>query len=125
MSNVAKTLYFVLMSVSLGKLSATADANAAGERVASAEEVLRVVRLSNDLAYGEYLATECIACHSKDPGIDVNIPMIYGLPPEAIVWAMLEYGSGYRGNTTMRNVVDALGDEDISAIAQYLESVTE
>lgn len=83
-------------------------------------EVLRVLGVSQDIGYGEYLAGECASCHSKAAVTGSNVPVIHGADENLIARALLEYRSGARSNTTMASVASALGDEEIAVIAQYL-----
>ena len=43
-----------------------------------------------DIAYGEYLAGECVTCHSAD-GADRGIPSIIGLDAEGFAYIMHSY----------------------------------
>ena len=83
-------------------------------------EVDRVLNVSQDIAYGEYLAGECAACHSATVATGSNVPVIQGASADYLVRALLEYRSGARENTTMMNVTGALGDEEIAVLAHYL-----
>lgn len=83
-------------------------------------EVLRVLRVSQDIGYGEYLAGECASCHAKVAVDGSNVPVIHGADANVIIRALLEYRSGARDNTTMGSVATALGDEEIAVLAQYL-----
>ena len=92
----------------------------------SEAEIERVLALSGDLAYGEYLAGECVTCHVASPGATSEgdaVPVIGGIEASRIVRALLEYRSGRRPNTTMGNVAGSLGDEEIAVLAQYLSAV--
>ncbi|MFT4726497.1 MAG: cytochrome c553 [Granulosicoccus sp.] len=83
-------------------------------------EVNRVLNVSQDIAYGEYLAGECASCHSATVASGSNVPVIHGAAANYLVRALLEYRSGERENTTMKNVTSALGDEEIAVLAHYL-----
>ncbi len=84
-------------------------------------EATRVLALSDDVAYGEYLAGECAGCHS---GSAVGaVPVIAGLPADYAVLAMLQYRDGTRDNTTMGGIAAALGDEEIAVLGHYLASL--
>ena len=83
-------------------------------------EVLRVMAVSQDIAYGQYLAVECASCHSIVAVAESNVPVIHGADAISIARALLEYRSGARANTTMANVANSLGDEEIAVLAQYL-----
>lgn len=90
----------------------------------SDEDVANVLALSNDIAYGEYLAGECASCHAKTAVSGSNVPVIHGASSEHIAKALLEYRNGTRDNSTMKNVASALGDEEIAALAHYLSQQT-
>ena len=83
-------------------------------------EVNRVLNVSQDIAYGEYLAGECASCHSATVVSGSNIPVIHGASADYLVRALLEYQRGLRDNTTMKSVTGALGDEEIAVLAHYL-----
>jgi len=87
-------------------------------------EVDRVLAVSNDIGYGEYLAGECSSCHSINQVAGSNVPKIHGVPAKSLVQALLEYRAKIRENTTMGNVAGALGDEEIAVLAHYLEQWT-
>ncbi len=74
-----------------------------------------------DLAYGEYLAGECVACHhAKAEG---GIPPINALPQSYFIKALLEYREGERDHEMMRIVARALGDAEMEALAAYFEQL--
>jgi len=83
-------------------------------------EVDRVLKVSQDIAYGEYLAGECASCHSATVVAGSNVPVIQGASANYLVRALLEYRTGVRDNTTMVNVTGALGDEEIAVLSHYL-----
>jgi cytochrome c553 len=78
--------------------------------------------LAADLAYGEYLASECVTCHraAVDEG---TIPAIVGLPRPYFVYALRDYRAGCRTNPVMQNVARSLNDEQIDALAAYFASL--
>ena len=77
-----------------------------------------------DLAYGEYLAAECVTCHraAVDEGA---IPAIVGLPTRYFVSALRDYRAGRRANPVMQNVARSLDDQQIEALAAYFASLKE
>jgi len=87
-------------------------------------EVDRILAVSQDIAYGEYLAGECASCHSATDASAGNVPVINGVSAGYLVRVLLEYQTGVRDNTTMKNVAGALGDEEIAALAHYLETLS-
>lgn len=75
-----------------------------------------------DLAYGEYLASECVACHGAS--VDGSaIPAIAHLPTADFVAALRAYRSGRRANPVMQNVARSLDDEQVGALAAYFASL--
>jgi cytochrome c len=78
-------------------------------------EILAIV---GDAEYGEYLATECTACHRADGGDD-GIPSITLWPEEDFVVAMHAYKSKDREHPVMNMIAGRLGDEEIAALAAY------
>jgi len=85
-------------------------------------EVERVLGLSDDVDWGEYLAGECVTCHAADAATDAEAPRIHGAEAPYLVRAVLDYRGGVRTNTTMGNVAAALGDEEIAALARFLSA---
>ena len=72
-----------------------------------------------DLAYGEYLAGECVACHGA--GKDAAIPPIHAMPTADFIQALHDYRDGKRDHELMRTVARSLGDEEMAALAAYFE----
>ncbi|QFU09058.1 Cytochrome subunit of sulfide dehydrogenase [Rhodobacteraceae bacterium THAF1] len=79
-----------------------------------------LMAIEGDVEWGEYLSGECTACHAASGG---RIPPLSGLPREYMLSALHDYKIGYRENATMQNVAEALGDEELAALAAYFESV--
>jgi cytochrome c len=77
--------------------------------------------LAADLAYGEYLAGECVACHRV--GAEGGIPPINSLPAPYFVEALKEYRDGERDHDLMRTVARSLGDPEMEALAAYFEQL--
>ena len=71
-----------------------------------------------DVAYGEYLAGECMACHSTEPQ-DTGLPAIHGWDDTDFMIALLEYKLRARDNAPMQMVAQALNNEEIAALAAY------
>lgn len=133
MRAVASLGVAALLAQTIAAASAQDVARTAGESgtdgalgASSDGEAERVLALSSDLAYGEYLAGECVTCHVASPSATSKgdaVPVIGGIEASRIVRALLEYRSGRRPNTTMGNVAGSLGDEEIAVLAQYLSAV--
>jgi len=73
--------------------------------------------MQGDVAYGEYLATECVTCHAR---AGKAIPAITGRDRAEIITALYAFKSGARTNPTMQTVAASLGDAEIAALADYL-----
>lgn len=77
--------------------------------------------VADDLAYGEYLAGECVACHRV--GAEGGIPPINSLPATYFVEALKEYKDGERAHELMGTVARSLGDAEMEALAAYFEQL--
>jgi len=75
--------------------------------------------LAADLAYGEYLAGECVACHRA--GVDAGIPPINALPAAYFIEALKQYRDGERDHDLMRTVARSLGEAEMEALAAFFE----
>ena len=85
---------------------------------AQAENLLK----NADVAYGEYLAGECVTCHSRD-GEDRGIPNIIGLEAEGFAYIMHSYRNKELDNKVMQLVAGRLDDEQIASLAVYFASL--
>lgn len=94
----------VAIAVALSTLCA-ADAGAAG-----------------DVAFGEYLAGECVTCHRKD-GADKGIPPIVGWPEDQFVAVLNSYKAKDRDNAVMQTIAGKLSVEEIDALAAYFATL--
>ncbi len=88
--------------------------------VSHAENLLQ----NADIAYGEYLAGECVTCHSVD-GADKGIPSIIGLDAEGFAYMMHAYKKKELENKVMQLVAGRLDDEQIASLATYFASLPE
>ena len=86
---------------------------------AQAEDLLK----NADVAYGEYLAGECVTCHSTD-GADQGIPIIIGLEAEGFAYIMHSYRNKELENKVMQLVAGRLDDEQIASLAVYFASLS-
>lgn len=77
---------------------------------------------AGDPAFGEYLSSECVACHRRD-GQDKGIPSIVGWPPEQFVAVLKSYKSKDRPNPVMQTITGRLTDEDMAALAAFYGSL--
>ena len=82
-------------------------------------EILSIV---GDVAYGEYLASECTTCHQTD-GTDQGIPSITRWPVEDFVVAMHAYKIKIRPHPVMQMMAGRLSDEEIAALAAYFREL--
>ena len=76
-----------------------------------------------DIAYGEYLAGECVTCHRSGAAND-GIPNISGMDAEAFVYILQSYRSKELENKVMQLVASRLDDEQIASLAVYFASLS-
>ena len=81
-----------------------------------------VLAIKGDVAYGEYLSSECKTCHQLD-GSDAGIPSITLWPEEDFVLAMHAYKQKIRIHPVMQMMAGRLSDEEIAALAAYFGSL--
>ena len=84
-------------------------------------EIAAILAIEGDYAYGEYLSSECTACHAAQSGGD--IPSIVGLAPSTFVHSLMSYKIGQREHQVMTMIANRLGDEEIAALAAYFTTV--
>ena len=77
---------------------------------------------AGDRAFGEHLASECVACHQLT-GRYQGIPPIVAWPEETFVAVMNEYKLRRRANPVMQTIAARLSDEEIAALAAYFGSL--
>lgn len=94
--------------------------NASAVLLAPSDEVLAIVEIEGDSYYGEYLSSECTACHRPEGGDD--IPSIAGLSALDFIDGLVAYRSGEREHQVMQTITARLGDEEIAALAAYFEA---
>jgi cytochrome c len=75
-----------------------------------------------DVAYGEYLSSECITCHRRD-GQDKGIPSIIGWPPEQFIAVLKAYKAKDRSNQIMQTITSRLSDDEMAALAAFYGSL--
>nr|WP_254899150.1 c-type cytochrome [Thalassococcus arenae] len=83
-----------------------------------------VLAIAGDVAYGEYLSSECLTCHKKD-GADEGIPSITLWPQEDFVVAMHAYKRKIRPHPVMQMMAGRLNDEEIAALAAFFATLNE
>lgn len=81
-----------------------------------------VLAIKGDLAYGEYLSSDCRTCHQAD-GSDQGIPAINGWPEEDFVRAMHAYKQKLRPHPVMQMMAGRLSDDEIAALAAYFATL--
>ena len=74
-----------------------------------------------DLEYGQYLSSQCSACHHKQ-GAKKGIPNLNALDAEQFVYLLKAYRSKELKNAVMRSVAGQLDDEQIASLALYFTS---
>jgi len=82
-----------------------------------------VLAIDADPAYGEYLAGECMTCHTGK-NTNASIPDINGREAAYIAAALLEYRDKTRENETMRSIASAMGPDEIAALAAYFSELS-
>lgn len=93
--------------------------------------VQRILSTDADRDYGEFLAGECLTCHTPNgasaqstgntAATDAdNIPVIHGANAEHLIRSLLEYQQNIRTNATMQSVANALGEAEIAALVRFL-----
>lgn len=80
------------------------------------------MEIEGDVAYGEYLASECLTCHQAS-GADEGIPSIVGWDRRAFIRALYMYKNNLRTHNVMQMVTMNLEEEEIAALAAYLETI--
>ncbi len=83
-----------------------------------------VLALEGDVAYGEYLSSECTTCH-QTTGADDGIPSIIGWLPDDFVIAMHAYKKQLRPHPVMQMMAGRLSNEEIAALAAYFETLSD
>lgn len=77
------------------------------------------------LEWGSVLAADCAQCHQIAPGIRTGnfsgIPGILGLSRDEFADKMREQAAG--DDVVMSAIAQSLGDDEIDALAAYLETV--
>ncbi len=81
-----------------------------------------VLALQGDVAYGEYLASECLTCHRAD-GAAEGIPSITNWPSADFVVAMHAYKEKLRPHPVMQMTAARLSNEEIAALAAFFAQI--
>ena len=83
---------------------------------------IKAFGIKGDKEFGEYLASECTACH-KLTSSGNNIPVIAGRSVNDFIIALYSYKLKTRRSQVMEMVADRLSDEEIAALAAYFSSL--
>ena len=75
-----------------------------------------------DIAYGEYLAGECVTCH-RSGSSEGSIPNIAGVNAKIIASALHSFQTKERENKVMQLVAERLDSEQIASLAVYFSSL--
>ena len=75
-----------------------------------------------DVAFGEYLAGECVTCHQRS-GKTNGIPSIVGWPRESFVAVLNSYRVKERDNVVMQTIAARLKEDEVEALAAYFETL--
>ncbi len=81
-------------------------------------ELTTLLAVDGDVAYGEYLAAECVTCHQLK-GQEGGVPSVTGWPDADFKAAMFAYRAKTRPNKVMQLIAANLGDDEIAALAAY------
>jgi len=95
------------------------NAHANGSEDNAINEILGI---DADLEYGEYLASECAACHNPNAGSDSAVPVIHGIEALIIIDKLIAYREGTLENISMQSVAKVMSNEEIAALAAYLSA---
>ncbi len=93
-----------------------------GIMLAAGGLVLSQAHAQDEIAYGEYLSSECATCHRLEAATG-GIPPLGNLPEEYFIAAMQEYRGGMRDHAVMVSVATSLDETQIAALAAYYASL--
>jgi cytochrome c len=77
---------------------------------------------AGDIAYGQYLASECTTCHQISGKSD-GIPSVVGWPPDQFAAVLNAYRTKQRAHEAMEAIASRLSDQDVAALAAYFGSI--
>lgn len=75
-----------------------------------------------DLEYGEYLSSECLACHLLS-GKESNIPTIIAKDPVSFISVLNAYKNKELKNEVMQNIAGRLGPDEMASLAAYFATI--
>ena len=117
MKKVSKTLFFGITCA----LMLTVGVSGRAADIVDKREI-KAFEIKGDREFGEYLASECTACHKLTSG-GSNIPVIAGRSVNDFIVALYSYKLKTRRSQVMEMVADRLSDEEIAALAAYFSSL--
>lgn len=118
----AAAILVAIASFRASASDASASVDAADLALQAEHAVTKILSMSGDAAFGEYLGGECVTCHQQS-GKASGIPPIAGLPTDYAVQALVEYRLGLRANDVMKLMTTRLSDEEIAALAAYFSTL--
>lgn len=77
---------------------------------------------AGDIAYGQYLASECTTCHQISGKAD-GIPSVVGWPADQFTAVLNAYRTKERTHEAMQAIASRLSDQDVAALAAYFGSL--
>ncbi len=117
MKQISTTLFF---GVTCAVMLAIGISGRAAETIDTKK--IKAFAIKGDREFGEYLASECTACHKLTSG-GSNIPVIAGRSVNDFIVALYSYKLKTRRSQVMEMVADRLSDEEIAALAAYFSSL--
>ena len=84
-----------------------------------------LLKRKGDIAYGEYLAGQCTACHTINANrkSGEGVPVIAGKQRNAILSALYAYKVGKKKSEVMQQIASTLEEEDMAALAEYFSQL--
>ncbi|NRB32628.1 MAG: c-type cytochrome [Rhizobiaceae bacterium] len=101
---------------------ATAPSQEVAEEPSTSDALDKLLAAEGDAEYGEYLSSECTACHMSTAQTS-KIPSILGWKQDDFAIALHAYRVGERIHPVMQMIAGRLGDEEISALAAYFSKI--
>ena len=108
-----KVLLFVIFLITFYKFAFSDE-----EQISDEQQIIAM----GDIEYGEYLGSECAACHHQS-GASEGIPSIHGMDAEVFVTLMLAYKSKLMENPVMQMIAGRLNNEQIGSLALYFSTL--
>ena len=80
--------------------------------------------VAGDVAFGQYLSSECVTCHQLSGKTDGSIPSIIGWTESSFTAVLDAYRKKERPHPTMQTIAARLSDDEIAALASYFATIT-